>query len=276
MTKVYIQDITPELAQEMWARSVGNPRFAVKSKLVNRDKVVNYVNDMRSGYWHENGDTIRFNAKGELIDGHHRIAAVIESGVTIRSIVVEGVTEEAEITVDSNTPRAEYARLRTLPFVPAMIRLDKAMMNNCSPSQANYVSTGYIENTISRMKENIEIIAKLRTKPSRGNKRYMQNAAFDCAFLHAIISGVSVDVLSEIAHKIAIGNIDFNNESALFKLREYCIDTYGARRKSTRATQIRDCCYIQQYLSDYLNGIQRRGTYRNPKPVFTLSIINNQ
>lgn len=59
---------------------------------VDRVLVSQYVNSMRHGYWAYPGGVIEITATGELKDGHHRLLAVIEAGVTLPMIVVRGVT----------------------------------------------------------------------------------------------------------------------------------------------------------------------------------------
>lgn len=46
---------------------------------------------MKTGRWVLNGETICFDSNGVLRDGHHRLLAIIESGVTIEVLVVRGV-----------------------------------------------------------------------------------------------------------------------------------------------------------------------------------------
>lgn len=53
-----------------------------------------------------NGDTIRFNINGELIDGQNRLMAIIESGVPLQCIVVRGLPLTAQSTIDHGVPRS--------------------------------------------------------------------------------------------------------------------------------------------------------------------------
>lgn len=109
--EVYEILITPAMAQQMWNTSKGNPRFVSKAKMVNAEKVHGYADVMRKGDWHNDGNPIRFGESGELIDGHHRIAAIIEAGVPISAIIVRGISEQGQKAIDSGNTRAEYARM---------------------------------------------------------------------------------------------------------------------------------------------------------------------
>lgn len=159
-------------------------------------------------------------------------------------------------------------------FVVPLIKLDKAMLDSGRSGALDYVNVAYLEREINSNSGYIDTISRLRSRQSTGSMRFMQSSAFDCALLHALKAGISESTLEVIAYKLASGDIDFNDEAALFKLREHCIATYKNRRHGSLA-RIQECCYIQQYLYDYINGGAKTKNYRKPKPMFALSLISN-
>lgn len=60
---------------------------------------------MADGKWVYNGETIIIGVDGTLIDGQHRLSAVVKSGCTIESEVIEGVDPATFHTIDSGTRR---------------------------------------------------------------------------------------------------------------------------------------------------------------------------
>lgn len=64
-----------------------------------------YARDMRDGRWQENGDAIRFDRKGTLLDGQHRLAACVKSGVGFQSDVAYGLDPECFHTIDGGSKR---------------------------------------------------------------------------------------------------------------------------------------------------------------------------
>src|SRR5581483_4804534 len=78
-------------------------------------QVVKLTTAIQNGEWQENGATIVFNEDGELIDGQHRLAAVIRSGKTIWSLVVRGVSSKESVfhTIGDEKPRRVTDLLRT-------------------------------------------------------------------------------------------------------------------------------------------------------------------
>jgi len=92
-------DVTPELAFKLLEANTHN-RPLVQSR------VERYARDMRAGQWRVNGDAVRFDINGILIDGQHRLWAVTESGVTLKMLVVRGLEPEAQDTIDQGKPRS--------------------------------------------------------------------------------------------------------------------------------------------------------------------------
>lgn len=63
------------------------------------------ADEMSAGRWVYNGDPIRISPAGQLIDGQHRLHAVIRSGVMIRALVLRNIDAEVFDTIDSGKPR---------------------------------------------------------------------------------------------------------------------------------------------------------------------------
>lgn len=64
-----------------------------------------YAADMAAGDWQWNGETVKFAADGTLLDGQHRLAAIVQSGVTVPLLVVRDLESGAQDTVDAGARR---------------------------------------------------------------------------------------------------------------------------------------------------------------------------
>ena len=87
------------------------------------------ASEMKHGRFKDNGDAIRFDVNGNLIDGQHRLAACVKSGVPLVDvIVVLGLDPDAIDTIDSGKKRSAsdkvhlrgYARSKNLAAVARM------------------------------------------------------------------------------------------------------------------------------------------------------------
>lgn len=92
-------DVSPSLAKLMLMHNT-------KNRPTNTNWVAQLAGRMANGEWQENGDTIRFSNQGILLDGQHRLYAIIKSGKTIALSLVFGLLPEAFQTIDDNRKRS--------------------------------------------------------------------------------------------------------------------------------------------------------------------------
>lgn len=94
------EEISPERAAEILATR------NKKNRNLKERKVEQYTRDMRAGNWKDNGATLSFSPSGMLLDGQHRLTAVVRSGRTIRFLVLHNVPEDAQTTMDTGAARS--------------------------------------------------------------------------------------------------------------------------------------------------------------------------
>lgn len=99
MIRAEMTTITPEVAKEMLEHNTENYRR------IKRDRVAQYARQMALGLWRENGEGIQFSEDGTLLNGQHRLNAVVESGATVQMLVVRGVKKENGVTYDYGSAR---------------------------------------------------------------------------------------------------------------------------------------------------------------------------
>lgn len=86
--------ISPAVATE-WLETRGDNRKVMQSV------VDTYARDMKEERWLFNGAPIQFDEEGKLLNGQHRLWAVIESGCTIEAIIQWGIPRAAQATIDA-------------------------------------------------------------------------------------------------------------------------------------------------------------------------------
>jgi hypothetical protein len=92
------ETITPKKAMEWLKRNVHN-------RPIRKGYAERIAKDIADGRFTLNGETIKFNGNGDLIDGQHRLNAIIIAGKPVESYVIRGVPHEAFDTIDTGTPR---------------------------------------------------------------------------------------------------------------------------------------------------------------------------
>lgn len=97
--RVKLETITPKKAKE-WLEKRNTYNRAMRPSWV--ATLVGYI---KAGKWKMTGDSIKFAKDGTLLDGQHRLAACVESGVAIQSLVVYGLEEDMYAWLDQGKPR---------------------------------------------------------------------------------------------------------------------------------------------------------------------------
>lgn len=93
------ETISPSMAVEMLQTNTKNR--PVKQRHVDR-----LASDMKAGRWNYDGAPIRFAKDGTVLDGQHRLLAVIKSGKNIKFVVIRGLANDVFTTIDSGARRS--------------------------------------------------------------------------------------------------------------------------------------------------------------------------
>jgi hypothetical protein len=99
--------VTPKLAEEMLAKNISNRRVETR-------RVDGYAADMARGEWDFNGEAIKVAQDGSLIDGQHRLMAVLEADRAVPMFIIYGLDPKVQETVDTGRSRsfADLLRMR--------------------------------------------------------------------------------------------------------------------------------------------------------------------
>lgn len=90
--------VTPEIAERWLTKNTRN------RKLRDGD-VRSYTRDMAAGNWLFTGEAVKFATDGALLDGQHRLTAIIKSGATVPMLVIRNVPTEAQSVMDTGRKR---------------------------------------------------------------------------------------------------------------------------------------------------------------------------
>lgn len=93
-----VTQITPALAEKWLHQNTHNRNLRERAVLA-------YARDMKAGNWSENGEAIKFAKDGTLLDGQHRLQAIVLSGVTVKMLVVTGLDNRSQETMDDGRKR---------------------------------------------------------------------------------------------------------------------------------------------------------------------------
>lgn len=98
---VAFEEVTPDVAAALLERN----GYYGKNRLVRDKRVVQWAAEMKAGRYMLTHQGIAIDWHGNLIDGQHRLLAVIEAGVPVRMLVARGVDPETYKVIDTGTKR---------------------------------------------------------------------------------------------------------------------------------------------------------------------------
>lgn len=89
-----MENVSPNRAKELLGLNISN-------RPLNQSTVDYYARQMRNGEWTISGQTISVSDKNTILDGQHRLAAVVNSGVTILFNIAYNVPSESFVNYDN-------------------------------------------------------------------------------------------------------------------------------------------------------------------------------
>lgn len=132
--------LTPELASQWLMRNRGN-------RHLRKGHAERIADSILRGEWKLNGDTLKFSATGRLLDGQHRLTAVVLAGTSVDVMVVHNLDDDVQPTYGDTAPRTAADELvqagykgdskttaATLKCVAALARPDRPYSANLRPS----------------------------------------------------------------------------------------------------------------------------------------------
>jgi hypothetical protein len=169
--RIEVVQMTPEMAKQMLKLNTGNFRP------VDSRRVKMYANEMESGQWKVNGETIKIS-NNVLVDGQHRLNAVVRSCKIITMIVVYDIEGDGE-GIDRGKQRSvsqilAHRKIANSSIVAAMARLCVAHGKEVwsDPVRPDVVIDSevihFVETNIVNIQECIPYARKLRDSLPQG------------------------------------------------------------------------------------------------------------
>jgi len=210
--RAYVERIGPSLAREYLKHNTMNRKLNERHAERLRDI-------MLAGDWWMNGETIIFGCDGTLLNGQHRLHAIIASGVAVDVFVIRGIDEQAFRTLDGG-------RIRTTGEV-LYIDGEKNANNVAAAVQAlvSFVdANGNVPATISAGRKAtpvlaarvLEVYPQLRDSVNAmmRNKLYRNQHGY---MLHMLFSLASERLANEFSSVLVDNDSDIGRPFVLFR-----------------------------------------------------------
>lgn len=202
--------ITPDVAELYLAKTFGNR--PIKSR-----KVQEYAAAMKAGKWYMTGETIKFDVLGRLVDGHHRLHAIVKSTCAAKIAVVRDLPVEAVNSLDQGVKRTtgDVLAMRGAENYNMVGAMAKILANYAKggkygghPMQMEELMEFIDINGITAKSSNIKLISRSGSELYAAKyllSRYHSSAAVDY-FFDVLVSGftTSEDDKSIIIYRNAL------------------------------------------------------------------------
>lgn len=153
--------ITPALAERMLLSNESN-------RLINVRRVSLYAGALTRGEWKLNGESVKLAPDGRLLDGQHRLQAVVQSGKSMTTWIIKNVPVDAFDTIDTGKARGGADTLKVA-----------GVENNTSISSGIVKYFNLLGETTMRYKvENHTILTEYNLHPELYQNLYGQSAKF--------------------------------------------------------------------------------------------------
>lgn len=228
---IRVEYITPDIAKRYLSGNQNNRKLS--PSIVNQ-----YSESIKRGEWKLNGESIKFDNDGKLIDGQHRLHAIIKANTGIEMLVISGLNKEVFSTIDAGKKRTAgdclsiqgipnynsiasiiriYLKMKTSD-VNSFLVLKKGESNAINNAIKNITNTQVLDEYSHHAKEYDEI-----TKVAR--KLYGEMRLLPISLLGAYMSfliinlGKDKDEVFDFFTQLALGeNIKSNAMTYLHKL----------------------------------------------------------
>ena len=113
-----------------------------------------FAREIRNGEWRFNGEAIKFGKDGRLLDGQHRLLAVIAADKPLTTLVIRGLEDETQQTMDSGKTRTlgdvltlrgeknstQLASLARAVYLADQLGMEAAAQNDLKPTRGEIIS----------------------------------------------------------------------------------------------------------------------------------------
>lgn len=213
---------------------------------------------IRSGQWRENGSTIVFNRKGELVNGQHRLSAVVQADHSVWALVVRGIdaTIDTFRTIDDGRSRtiADFMKVRHANHVAAVARLFWLVVHGklvCAPDKPP------ILDTCNLAEPHLEAMAESQPKTHKASRVTGVGTLLGFLwFYYTHILELNEAKVTEFFERLGDG-VGLDTGSPMGALRNRCL----SQRVNTKIERKPMMALVIKALNAHMNNKKMRGIY---------------
>lgn len=201
-----VLSVTPEMATAWLSKNTHNRR-------INKGHVQRLRSDLVEGRWKFNPDPVSFDPEGTVLNGQHRLTAIVDSGVPALLAVCFNVPPDAMSVMDQGVPR----KLKDIAGISNReAAVATSMLCGLDRSGKDYPSKGELATFFRRFEPEISFAISLCPTSTRG----LRVAAIPAAIARAACGHIDRDTLSAFATVLMSGMPVTNTDATVIRLRD--------------------------------------------------------
>ncbi len=225
--KVAVEWVGPTQARRMLVSNEGNRR---KRPL----HIATICRDIQNSRFRLNGESVKFSDSGRLLDGQNRLEAIVQSGKGIWTVVVRGLADDSQETIDIGAKRRLADQLHMAGEPNAnVLSAALAIAWRLKVNRHLHVGEGYPapsnEELLDYLVQHPEIreSVKLADRDRRGVLRYPSSVE---AGLHHAMAGIDAEAADDFWAQLQEGQ-GIPTGHPILTLRTYLIRDLSNRRR---------------------------------------------
>lgn len=217
--------VTPDMAMSLLEGNKLN-------RPLNQQHVLRLANQIETGKWKFNGDTIKIADNANVLDGQHRLWAVIEAKQAIETCIVKGIAPDAFSTIDTLRKPRSGSDVLSLAGVTANRVTISTALQWLTRWQRNVIAE--FQKPINRI-ENSDVETAYKENPGieraaeRASKLRGLTSSSLVAFFYYVLNNRNPELAERMLFTLENpSGVSVNDP--FFRLRQYLLFNGGKRR----------------------------------------------
>ena len=223
--KTEVRTINKELATEMLKRNSQN------RKLTN-NHVTFLARQMKENKWYFDGQPIRFDIQGRLLDGQHRLNAVIESNTSHKFLIIRDLEPDSFQVMDTGRLRSAADTLSTLGIhyasdIASVVKTLKSFEKGSSFDRARIITNTDVVNWYEK-NQDIDVLIRRSEFLSNQFSRVLSRSQITA--LMYFFNKLNVEHSKTFLNKLCTG-LDLKMDSPIYLLRKKLVENKMSKLK---------------------------------------------
>ena len=233
--KTEIVTVTPEIARTLLDQNKGNRK-------VSKSNYGRVLEAMSQGEWELNGEAIKIARNGRVLDGQHRLMVAAENDLTFQTLVVYGLPDETQDTMDTGKARSAndvlsihgYPSANNLAaIVTGIIRDERWGLQAATATAAGYPVTP--KQVLARVEKEPELVELMQYSTRIRSKCAMSSKTIGILYYH--FSKIAPEDTQHFFDKLASGE-NLQRGNPILTLRELLFNIKANQRGIVNQTYI--------------------------------------